>query len=374
MAGRDAVSMWRRAWRICVLSAVAALSCAIAVCQTTQAGTAQGAIRITANKDGGVPTLHVYADLIELPVLVLGRGWQPVPPIAADRFRVSIDGGPEYRVRQVRLEGDDPIELAILLDLRGSQDGLLTTMDDAVAKLAPGWLHAGDHVSVYGLDCGLMRSLNDGAADPATLRHAVDALLDARRLRKMDERGRSDRRECSDRQHLWDALGVVVVDMSKMPGRRVVLAVTDGLDKGSRNKWQSIGEFAQVHGVTVFGLSYAPFIAPITAQMYDPELDGLCTMSGGMLMTGKPIDLDSDLQRFTKLVRGRYIVEFPRPFNATSGRHRLKVSITKSDAVIRWAGISVPVEDPAVMRDPTTVHGDPSLAPVQGNKPPKPSR
>lgn len=319
----------------------------------------------------GVPTLHVYTDLVQIPVLVLGKDWRVLPQIAAERFRVSIDGGPEYRVRHVRLEGDDPITLAVLLDMRGSQDDLLKKMDDAVAGLAPKWLHARDHVSAYELDCGLMRSLDDVAADPVALKHAVDVLLEERSQRKMDERSSRQKEECGQGQHLWDALEAVMADIHKAPGRRVVLVVTDGLDRGSRNTWKSVGEYAQVMGVTVFGMAYAPFGIPIVRQTYSPDLDAVCTMSGGMVMMTKPLDLEDDLKQFTKFVRGRYIVEFPRPFNATSGTHRLNVSIAKSDALVRSAGISVPIADPAMMRDPTTVPEDPSLAPVQGKKAPK---
>ena len=93
-----------------------------------------------------------------------------------------------------------------------------------------------------------------------------------------------------------------------------------------------------------------------------------------MVMTTDGVDLPQNhLVQFTKLLRGRYIVEFPRPFNATGG-HNLAVSIEKSNDFIRPAGISVPIEDPAILADPTTVPSDPSLTPVEGKERPKEKR
>jgi hypothetical protein len=74
------------------------------------------------------------------------------------------------------------------------------------------------------------------------------------------------------------------------------------------------------------------------------------------------------LKRFTTLLRERYIVEFPRPFKSEGGEHSLVVTIDKSDAFIRSAGITVPIADPAVLADPMTVPSDPSRTPEYGKR------
>lgn len=363
MAGRDSVSMWRWVWRMGVLGVLATLSCAVAVCQTTKTDGGQSATRIQATKDGSTPTLHVYADLVEVPVLVMGPGWSLLPQIASNRFRVSLGGGPLYRVQHVRLEGDDPIALGILLDLRGGQDFLLKKMGVALGRLAPGSLRAQDRVSMYGLDCGLERSLDDVPATQQGLEHGVEVLLNARRARK----SLGGKLACPDRQHLWDSLAVVASEISHEHGRRVVLAVTDGYDKGSRNRANDVREYAQVRSVTIFGLADAPIGIPWQSQVEAP-FDGVCQLSGGMVMRTDSVRLNSQLMRFLQMVRGRYILQFPRPYNATSGAYSLDVKIDHSEAWIRPAGISVPLEAPSVMADPTTVHEDPSSTPVQGDR------
>lgn len=80
--------------------------------------------------------------------------------------------------------------------------------------------------------------------------------------------------------------------------------------------------------------------------------------------------LDFTIHRFVTLVRERYIVEFPRPANATSGEHVKEIRISGEDYFIRPAGTSVPLPDPALLVDPTTVPSDPSLTPEVGKRRP----
>jgi hypothetical protein len=89
-----------------------------------------------------------------------------------------------------------------------------------------------------------------------------------------------------------------------------------------------------------------------------------------MVLLSPPSSLDFTLQRFVTLVRERYIVEFPRPANATPGTHSQEVRIARSKDFIRPAGISVPIPDASVLSDPTTVPSDPSLTPQLGMRRP----
>jgi hypothetical protein len=117
-------------------------------------GVALVAQQPTAVVDGGVPTLHVYTNLIQIPTLVLGPNRERLKtPIAEKRFSVRIDSGPWFRATHVRREGDDPISLSILLDVSGDASKLMPKISDVIAGLAPLSLHPKDHVSIYVLDC-----------------------------------------------------------------------------------------------------------------------------------------------------------------------------------------------------------------------------
>ena len=198
-------------------------------------------------RDGAIPTLHVYENLIQIPTLVLDSQRRPLPkPTAASRFSVSIDSGPWFRATHVRQEGNDPISLSILLDVSGDSSELMAKMNSAIATLAPDGLQAKDHVSIYALDCSLVQSLNDMPAESERLKIAVNEALETWMRSEV---------KCQQSIHLWDALARVVVDLSKLPGRRVILAVSNGRDQGSVHSWNEVRDLAEATGVAVFGAS-----------------------------------------------------------------------------------------------------------------------
>jgi hypothetical protein len=316
-------------------------------------------------QDADVPTLHVYANTIQIPVLVLGEDRKKIAPIAPNRFSVNFDGGPPFRVSHVRLEGDDPISLAILLDLSGADAEVSSKLEDAIGGLAPFSLRAQDHVSVYGLDCELTRYASDVPAEQAHLKKLVHEALQSWVDRRRDKHGS----KCEQQVQLWDALAFATNQLSALPGRRVVLAVTDGKDNGSLHRWNEVRVFAQANAVAVFGMTYVPWLpagSPSLGKASEDPFRSICELSGGLVFSANRNDVAKRLKGFAELVRGRYILEFPRPYNSTIGQHELVVTIDMSKAFIRSTGISVPLQDAKVLADPTTVHTDPASAPEVG--------
>ena len=68
------------------------------------------------------------------------------------------------------------------------------------------------------------------------------------------------------------------------------------------------------------------------------------------------------------LIRGRYIVEFPRPVTTVGGHYSMDITISRRQALIRPTGAGVPTDDPAILNDPTTVPPDLSRTPELGNR------
>jgi hypothetical protein len=314
-----------------------------------------------------IRTLHVYTNLIQIPTLVLDPKRRPLKkPITANRFSVSIDSGPWFRATHVRQEGSDAISLSILLDVSGGSSELMTKMNSAIAALAPDGLHAKDHVSIYALDCSLVQSLNDVPAESERLKIAVNEALQTWMLPEV---------KCEQSIHLWDSLALVVTHLSKLPGRRVILAVSNGRDEGSVRSWNEVRYLAEAAGVAVFGVTYVPFEAKDQQHRFlswssEDPFHSVCELSGGMVLLSTSTSLEFTLQRIVTLLRERYIVEFPRPANATSGVHSQEVRIAKSKDFIRPAGVSFPIPDPSALVDPTTVPSDPSRKPVMGTRKP----
>jgi hypothetical protein len=309
-------------------------------------------------RDENILTLRVYPNLVQIPTLVLGNNHQAVPPIAESRFFVSIDGGPKFRVTHARLEGNDPISLAILLDLSQGEGDLMGRIDDGIAGLAPLSLTARDQLSVYALDCQLHRSSVDNPPDRAAVKQAVDSVL--KPWNAVRDGPQSAR--CSNRLYFWDAVTVVTKELRAQPGLRVMLVVSDGVDGGSRNNWNLAREYAATGGVAIFGLT-----DKANAFVEDP-FNSVCQLSGGILLTASPHDLAKQLQLFMTMVRGRYIVEFPHPVSTKPMHFVMDMTIARSHNFIRPAGATVSVDDPKILNDPMTIVPDATYRPQVGNR------
>jgi hypothetical protein len=355
-----------------------------------QAVSAPGAPEVGAEatsdhaRELALPTLHVYTNLIQIPVLVLNDQRTSLSRIAEDRFSVSLDSGPKFKPTHVRDEGDDPITLAILLDPTGTAEELTSSMKDQLAKLAPMDLNPRDHVSVYVMSCKLMRTALDVQASRLNLQLATEhAWTEGQRLR--------GRHGCHQDVGLWDSMAMAGHEMSRLPGRRVMLVVTDGVDRSSQTRWVDVRTYLQARGIAAFGLSgmESPWSSVgrpgggrggITASSVGSMAGGValggkedhfnevCELTGGMRMFTKAMDLGAELKRLTKILRERYIVEFPRPLKQVAGDHEIEVAISKMKGFIRPAGVSVPIADPKIAADPLTLPPDPTKAPEFGER------
>ena len=326
-------------------------------------------------------TLHVYANLIQIPTLVLTRKLQPISPIPVGRFDLSLDSGPSFHPTRMRREGDDPLALAILIDDSRDPFNTLPALGDALSTLAPQFLHPQDHVSIFALDCSLVRSLIDATAGPAKLQQGVAAALATSALH-----GNKSKPACRNSLHLWDSVAYVTSILSGLPGWRVLLVLSTGNDTGSVNKWATIQQYAATNGVAVFGLrdsllfsldyGSAALYAHGIPGFYQPSASNsedlfelLCANTGGLLLTRPVAELRSNLEDILTMLRGRYILQFPRPDTSQPGLHNMAVTIPGNDLFISGTGVSVPLPDPRIQADPTTVPSAPSPA-VLGHRRP----
>ena len=327
--------------------------------------------------DAPIPTLRVYTNVLQIPTLVLTWQHKPIPNIAESRFFVSIDSGPKSRVAHVRLEGDDPIALAILVDATRLPGFVRSKIPEAIAALAPSAIHPSDSVSVYDLDCQLSRAVVERPPTKSGLGETAQILF-------APERGapKSHGSQPCPQQHwnLLDAIVSAVHGLQDEPGRRVLLVLSDGKDRGSRATWDAARASATGTGVAIFGIVASsemkmPLVGPrgmmgVQAVSAPTNMPALCESTGGMVLDNTDSGLASQLRDFLALVRGRYIVEFPRP-DTGAGFHTLDISVDKLDVFIRPAGVEVPIADPELAKDPNTIMTGPSNAPAVGTKRPK---
>lgn len=229
-----------------------------------------------------IQTLHAYTNLIQIPTLVLGPNFERLEkPIAERRFSISIDHGPWFRATHVRREGDDPISLSILLDMNGDSSELMPKIARAISGLAPLSLQARDRVSIYVLDCSFSPMLEEAPAAEDDLKRAVDSALQM----WSDRSQKKHEGDCKSSSRLCDALTSIILDpVYHVPGRRVILAITDGSDKGSTSTWNYVRVLAQSASVAIFGVvNLTPGLSASWNRNYENPFNSVCQLSGGMI-------------------------------------------------------------------------------------------
>ena len=316
-------------------------------------------------QDGPIHTLRVFTNLIQIPTLVLDDRDEPVLEKTHPRFLVTLDGGEPFAPTHVRLEGEDPIELGVLLDASGGERELLGGMAyELAAMVAEGALHPRDHVTIYAVDCKAVRTLADGPADKASLKTAVSEALKSAELHGAGKHQGA----CAQTVALRDAVLTLVQELGQLPGRRVLLAVTSGADGASEHTWEQVRQVTKRDRVTIFGLRDpgGPSLvrsgkreSEVTPGAPAPELDfrfdALCQTTGGMMLSAQEMTLKRTLKQFFRMLRGRYIVEFPRVDSLGSGAHLLLIRVVGKEYTIHPSEAIVPMADPRLKEDPTVL-------------------
>lgn len=330
-------------------------------------------------QSGAIPTFHMETNLVQIPVLVLTPELKKLPaPIASNRFSISFNNDPPFRPMYARIEGDDPIHLAIVLDARSQMEDLLPKIDSTIAGLAPSFLHLDDRVSIYMMSCGEMREVRDVPGDPLQLKNAVDAALSSWRARRQLRKAPP----CSSNAPLWDDLAYVTNTLAKQSGWRAILAVTDGSDRNSKHSSDDVTKMAQNAQITIFsldpyhdsfgnrlatdvsvnqpsagmrGLLQPPQLQPtysnLSTDVGVTRLLALCELTGGVRLSLYNDSVTRRMQQVTQMMRGRYVLEFRRPPNAEAGDALLTVKVNGMKAFIRPAGDLIPIAKQGLVAD-----------------------
>jgi len=334
--------------------------------------------------DPNLYTLHVYANLIQVPTLVLSTDRKPIPLVPLDKFQISLDSGPTFRPTKMKIAGNDPISLSILLDASGDQDKLLKNFAESLASLVPESLHPADHVTIYAVDCALVRTSNDVPANATLLRSGVASALAAPNLH-----GPKGKPACAYSLRLWDAVYGITRALGELPGRRALLVVSSGNDTKSSLQFADVRQFADSRSVAIFGLRDRDRLeatrtlsrtlghniySNIGADSHDYLFTQLCESNGGLVSDVYSQDLTKSLQDFVAMLRGRYIIEFPRGDNAPAGNHIITISIEKQNAFIASSGVVVPLDDIQSHNNPCAIPSGPSPATFGTRRPPEPAK
>ena len=312
--------------------------------------------------EGAPYTLHLYTRLVELPTLILGPDNHPIRALGPKAINIELDQRPSFHPSSIRLEGDDPISLSILIDTQGKEFPLLAAFQTEF----PTWLTSSfgphDRISLYAMNCSLFLTAFDRPPNPTLLGPALNSVIGSATSQK-------DLAACNDPIGLRNYIDLIMKQSSELPGRRVLLVLANGEDDKGTVRWQDLVSDATLYSVTVFGINVPA--SPLFG--WGGSFEELSQRSGGLNLVTTPGTLPTTLSQLIDLLRQRYILQFPMPADLTGSDHQVFVTVNKSTMVIRPSGITVPMIDPSTRTGPVNIPvGEPSANPAQPQTTPPP--
>lgn len=293
------------------------------------------------------------------------------------KFRVSLDSGREFKPDYVRIEGGEPVSFAVLIDATKPKSVLLPKISESFAQLAGNSFKPSDNVSIYVMSCSLIRTAFNLAPDPSSLTKALESAFATSRAEQAERR-----ESCKQDIPLWDSIAVVSQQLQRLSPYRVLIAITDGYDSGSKNSWNEVRLLTQRASVAVFGVSPMPNKPasgtqlesmlhdglPVNSFHREDPFDDICQLSGGIQMFTSGKKLGNVLVQVAQMVRNRYIVSFSKANDDRARTHSLAVTLGKGHAYVRPAGLSVKLLDPKLLENPSTLPSDPTSKIIPGSR------
>lgn len=312
-------------------------------------------------------TLHVYTNRMQFPTLLIDKHERSVAHPKLKDFDISLDSGKPFHPSGMHVEGDDPLAIAVLLDLSGGEEEIIKDLPDSLAALVPQSLHSQDHLYFYALDCRLIALPAPVAADASAIRSGLATISSA------PVHGTSQQNSCPAHPRLWDAITSISNDLAPLRARHVLLVVSRTKNRDSATSRAEMDHAINFDGVSVFVVRdiieyyadhgiHTAVTGEVRANAHNPtfalteeaETVDLCLRSGGFVVNTIPGTLTDRILELITLLRGRYVLEFARPDKNFVGWHSMQVSVAGVPITLA-TGTSAPVADMSVLESPNTV-------------------
>ncbi|HVF59891.1 MAG TPA: VWA domain-containing protein [Thermoanaerobaculia bacterium] len=197
--------------------------------------------------------------MVELYATVTDRAGHPVEGVEPERFRV-VEDGVRQSLRRVERVADTPIRAAVLIDNSGSMRRHMPAVRAAALQFLRQTLRPQDEAAVITFNRA-PRVAVGLTSDLATLAEGLTGLV------------------AEDRTALYDSLVYTLHYLSGAKGQRTVLLLSDGVDKGSRFRFEQALESARRAGIAIYAVGMD--LAPAEAAAAKETLSRLAAETGG---------------------------------------------------------------------------------------------
>ena len=201
------------------------------------------------------------ATVVTLPVTVLDKHSQVVRDLTKDDFVLQEDGRPET-IKSFSLESNLPLTLGVLVDTSWSQRESLDQERNASRGFFEHMLTPKDKAFLIHFDREV-ELMQDLTSHQDKLASALDALKTAEHERSSDSnsgdsRSGSGGESRGGRTQLYDAVYLASNELlKKLTGRKAVVILSDGVDRGSKTGLEGAIESAQRADTVVYTVYFA---------------------------------------------------------------------------------------------------------------------
>jgi Ca-activated chloride channel family protein len=245
------------------------------------------------------PVFRSSAERVTVAVVVRDRNGRPIRNLPESDFEVTDDG----RFREILDFRNDqsPISVGLLLDSSGSMHigGKLERASEVGHFLLSSMSEGKDEAALFVFD-KVVRTVQPFTSEFDRVRSSFAS------VRPWGSTS------------LYDAIAETARQLSKRPGRRAVIVLTDGVDTSSQLSPQEVSGIASTIDMPVY------VVAVETALTEDGELTHLARWSGGMLYgVSNTADGSVVARQIVSELRHQYLIAFEP--SSSVGWHRIDV-------------------------------------------------
>jgi len=290
------------------------------------------------------PSIKVDVDLVTVACSVMDRDGALVSKLGVDDFVLTDNGAPQ-QIKQLWRDVDLPLTVGLIVDVSGSQMGLVNKHKRTMTEFLSKVLGPDDRAFLVtvGPDVRLVTDFTNSVDE---LQRGVDS-IDTRQ-----SAGVQLGDPCRDGRHrfqrgcggtaLWNAVWASSrLKMKGQPGRKALIIVSDGMDTGSKHHLGDAIEAAQGADTIVYAIKYvspmvaiSPTMAVLTA--FSHGMKRLSEETGGEQF-GSPHGGPGEI--FAKIeqeLRSQYVIAFSPAENVHDGKyHKLVVKTKRADWRVR---------------------------------------
>jgi Ca-activated chloride channel family protein len=253
----------------------------------------------------GTKTVSLYATVTE--------GGRLVPGLSREDFEILDDAKPQpLTVFSAEIL---PITVVVMLDTSGSMTSNIETLKAGAEQF---------FLRLFKGDRARLGAFNDKIQWASERSGNRDELIAS--IAQVDY---------GNATHLYDALGASLEELVGVEGRKVILVFTDGDDMGSRMRFGTVLDRAQVDEVMVYAIGLAGQAAYGQFTKPDRSLKRLAAETGGGYFELSRADqLTSTFTRVALELHSQYVLGFS-PQSRDGKTHKLEVRVKKPGMTAR---------------------------------------